>query len=72
MRDKLPQFREIRTGFQATIAGDDSYFLNHSLLNHNNWFIRNVNTGIIVWNGYFKTASEAIEAAEMDGFEFSK
>lgn len=60
----------MRQSFTVSVAGDSSYILTHSNLSRRNWFIKNTRTSIIVWNGAFDSADQAIEAAYTDGFEF--
>jgi hypothetical protein len=57
--------------FNCSVAGDNSYYLKNSQFDSRNWYIKNELTGSIVWNGAFDTASQAIEAAELDGFDFN-
>lgn len=58
--------------YRCSAAGDESYILTHSNLDACNWYIKNTNTGAIVWNGSFDDVSYAIDAAEIDGFEFAR
>ena len=56
--------------FNCSAAGDNSYELKCSVLDGRNWYIRHRLTKTIIWNGAFDDSSQAISAAELDGFEF--